>query len=389
METRLAKNESEAADFAQAIGFPVVLKLNSETITHKSDVGGVKLNLASREAVVQAYREIESSVREKAGAEHLQGVSVQPMAQGGGYELILGSSVDPQFGPVILFGSGGELVEVYRDLALALPPLNSTLAMRLIEQTKISCALEGVRGRAAVNQSALENVLADFSRLVIEQRWIKELDINPLLASPERVIALDARILLQDPQTPEESLPRPAIRPYPLRYVSPWITKNGMKVMLRPIRPEDEPAMARFHETLSDRSVYLRFFHTTKLSSRVAHMRLMSKCFIDYDREMALVADWENPAGGEHEIMAVGRLTRMPGSREGEVAVLVADRFHHQGLGSELLGRLIQVARDEKLARVHAMILLENMGMRALVVRYGFEVVKDADLSVIHAILTL
>lgn len=388
VETRLAKNDSEAADFAQAIGFPVVLKLNSETITHKSDVGGVKLNLPSREAVVQAYREIESSVREKAGPQHFQGVSVQPMVKGGGYELILGSSVDPQFGPVILFGSGGELVEVYRDRALALPPLNSTLAMRLIEQTKISRALEGVRGRAAVNQSALENVLADFSRLVIEQRWIKELDINPLLASPEGVIALDARILLQDPQTPEESLPRPAIRPYPLRYVSPWITKNGMKVTLRPIRPEDEPAMARFHETLSDRSVYLRFFHTTKLSSRVAHERLMSKCFIDYDREMALVADWENPAGGEHEILAVGRLTRMPGSREGEVAVLVADPFHHQGLGSELLGRLIQVARDEKLARVHAMILLENMGMRALAVRYGFEVVRDADLSVIHAILT-
>jgi acetyltransferase len=162
-----------------------------------------------------------------------------------------------------------------------------------------------------------------------------------------------------------------------------------MKVMIRPIRPEDEPAMARFHETLSDRSVYLRFFHMTKLSSRVAHARLMSKCFIDYDREMALVADRENPGGGEPEILAVGRLTRMAGSREGEVAVLVADRFQHFGLGSELLGRLIQVARDEKLARIHASILLENMGMRALAARYGFEIVKDADLSAIHAVLTL
>jgi len=389
VETRLAKKESEAADFAQAIGFPVVLKLNSETITHKSDVGGVKLNLASREAVVQGYREIESAVREKAGPEHFQGVTVQSMVIAGGYELILGSSVDPQFGPVILFGSGGELVEVYRDRALALPPLNSTLAIRLIEQTKIYRALEGVRGRAAVNLAALANVLVDFSRLVIEQPWIKELDVNPLLASPERLIALDARILLQDPGTAEESLPRPAIRPYPLRYVAPWTTKNGMQVTLRPIRPEDEPAMARFHETLSDRSVYLRFFHMTKLSSRVAHERLISKCFIDYDREMALVADWENPTGGEHEIMAVGRLTRMPDSREGEIAVLVADRYQHCGLGSELLGRLIQVARDEKLTRIHAVILLENMGMRALAVRYGFEVVEDADLSVIRAVLTL
>ncbi len=188
---------------------------------------------------------------------------------------------------------------------------------------------------------------------------------------------------------PEEMLPRPAIRPYPLRYVSPWTASNGMKVMLRPIRPEDEPAMARFHETLSDRSVYLRFFHLTKLSSRVAHERLFSKCFIDYDREMALVADRENADGGEHEITAVARLTRMPGSTEGEVAVLVADRFQHCGLGSELLRRLIQVARDEKLARIHAVILHENMGMRALATRYGFQIVKDADLSSIHAVLTL
>jgi acetyltransferase len=389
VETRLAKNEIEAADFAQAIGFPVVLKLNSETITHKSDVGGVKLDLRSREAVKQGFREIETCVREKAGPEHFQGVTVQSMVKARGNELILGSSVDAQFGPVILFGSGGQLVEVYRDRALALPPLNSTLAIRLMEQTRIYRALQGVRGQATVNLPALENVLIDFSRLVIEQPWIKEVDINPLLASPERVIALDARILLQDPGTAEESLPRPAIRPYPQRYVSPWVTKDGLQVVLRPIRPEDEPAMAKFHETLSDRSVYLRFFHMTKLSSRVAHERLMSKCFIDYDREMALVADWENPSSGEHEIMAVGRLTRMPGSKECEVAVLVADRHQHCGLGSELLSRLIQVARDEKLDRMTATILLENMGMRAMAEHYGFEVVRDADLSVIRAVLSL
>ena len=388
VDTRLAKSESEAADFAQAIGFPVVLKLNSETITHKSDVGGVKLNLPGREAVIQGYREIESGVREKAGPENFQGVTVQPMVRGG-YELILGSSVDPQFGPVVLFGSGGELVEVYRDRALGLPPLNSTLATRLMEQTHIYRALQGVRGRPAVNMTALENVLIDFSRLVIEQPWIKELDINPLVVSPERVMALDARVLLQDPHIPEELLPRPAIRPYPLRYVSPWIARNGMKVMMRPIRPEDEPAMARFHQTLSDRSVYLRFFHVTKLSARVAHERLMGQCFIDYDREMALVADRENSPGGDNEITAVGRLTRMPGSREGEIAVLVADQFQHCGLGSELLGRLIQVARDERLERIHAIILLENMGMRALAKNYGFKIVKDEDLSSIHAVLTL
>ncbi len=389
VETRLASNESKAAECAEAIGFPVALKLNSETITHKSDVGGVKLNLQSREAVAQAYREIEMSVREKAGAEHFLGVTVQPMAKLDGYELILGSSVDPQFGPVILFGSGGQMVEVYGDRALALPPLNSTLAVRLMEQTRIYRALQGARGRAAVDMAALERALIRFSRLVVEQRWIKEVDINPLVASPERVIALDARIVLQDLGVAEDQLPRSAIRPYPARYVSPWQTKSGMQVLIRPIRPEDEPAMAKFHETLSDRSVYLRFFHMEKLSSRVAHARLLRKCFIDYDREMALVAEHVNSASAEHEIMAVGRLTRTPTTREAEVAVLVADRFQNCGLGSELLGRLIQVGRDEKLERITATILPENMTMRALAARHGFEVLKDADLTEVRITLKL
>ena len=389
VETRLASNESEAAECAEAIGFPVALKLNSETITHKSDVGGVKLNLQNREEVTRAYREIEMSLREKAGAGYFLGVTVQPMVKLDGYELILGSSVDAQFGPVILFGSGGQMVEVYRDRALALPPLNSTLAVRLMEQTRIYRALQGVRGRAPVDITALETTLIRFSRMVIEQRWIKEVDINPLVATPERVVALDARIVLQDPSVAEEQLPRSAIRPYPSRYVSPWQAKNGMQVLIRPIRPEDEPAMAKFHETLSDRSVYLRFFHMEKLSSRVAHARLLRKCFIDYDREMALVAEHSNPQGRDSEITAVGRLTRAPGTREAEVAVLVADEFQHCGLGSELLGRLIQVGRDEKLQRITASILPENMTMRALAARHGFTVVQNADLNAIRITLEL
>ncbi|HEV2520919.1 MAG TPA: bifunctional acetate--CoA ligase family protein/GNAT family N-acetyltransferase [Candidatus Acidoferrales bacterium] len=389
VETRAASSESEAAECAQAIGFPVALKLNSETITHKSDVGGVKLNLQNRDAVVQAYREIESSVREKAGAEQFLGVTVQPMVKLDGYELILGSSVDPQFGPVLLFGSGGQLVEVYGDRALALPPLNSTLAVRLMEQTRVYRALRGVRGRAAVDLAALEKTLIRFSRLIVEQRWIKEVDINPLLASPTGVIALDARILLQGREVEESQIPRPAIRPYPMRYVSRWQAKNGMQVLIRPIRPEDEPAMARFHETLSEQSVYLRFFHMEKLSSRVAHNRLMRKCFIDYDREMALIVERENTENGEREIVAVGRLTRSPGAREAEVAVLVADRFQRCGLGSELLGRLIQVGRDEHFERITATILPENMTMRALARRYGFEALKDFDLSAVRIELKL
>jgi acetyltransferase len=184
VETRVAASEDEAATIASRLGFPIVLKVYSETITHKTDVGGVKLHLRDEAAVRSAYRAIESSVAEKVGADQFSGVTVQPMVKLDGYELILGSSVDPQFGPVILFGSGGQLVEVYRDRALALPPLNTTLAQRMMEQTKVFKALKGVRGRKPINMAALENLLVRFSQLVVEQRWISEIDINPLLASP-------------------------------------------------------------------------------------------------------------------------------------------------------------------------------------------------------------
>jgi acetyltransferase len=270
VETRVATSKGEAARLASGIGFPVVLKVFSETITHKTDVGGVKLNLQEEAAVRSAYLAIQSSVAEKAGPDQFSGVTVQPMVKLDGYELILGSSVDPQFGPVILFGSGGQLVEVYRDRALALPPLNTTLARRMMEQTKIFTALKGVRGRKPVNMAALEELLVLFSRLVLEQRWIAEIDINPLLASPERVLALDARIVLHGPAVALDRLPKPAIRPYPLQYVSPWTMKDGTQVTIRPIRPEDEPLIVKFHETLSDRSVYLRFFSSLSLSRRVS-----------------------------------------------------------------------------------------------------------------------
>jgi acetyltransferase len=223
-----------------------------------------------------------------------------------------------------------------------------------------------------VDLFALETILVRFSRLVMEQPWIKEMDINPLLASPEKILALDARIVLHNPDTAEEKLPKPAIRPYPGHYVLSWTMKDGSEVMIRPIRPEDEPAMVNFHETLSDRSVYLRYFHMEKLSERVAHERLIRKCFIDYDREMALVAVRPGP-GGTQEILAVGRLSKTPGTREAEIAVLVTDRYQKMGLGRELVRRLIQVGRDEKLESIEANILPENLGMRALASGFGFK----------------
>ncbi len=222
VETRIAKTEAEAVKCAGEIGYPVVLKLFSETITHKTDVGGVQLNLKDAAAVRAAFAKIEAGVKEKAGEGHFLGVTVQPMIKLEGYEVILGSSLDPQFGPVILFGLGGQLVEVFKDRALGLPPLNTTLARRMMEETKIYTALKGVRGRKAVDLAALEQMMVSFSQLVVEQRWIKEIDINPLLASPDRLIALDARVVVHDQSVKEEDLPKLPIRPYPTQYVSPW-----------------------------------------------------------------------------------------------------------------------------------------------------------------------
>ncbi|HKW89618.1 MAG TPA: bifunctional acetate--CoA ligase family protein/GNAT family N-acetyltransferase [Candidatus Acidoferrales bacterium] len=387
--TRVARSEDEAVEHARQLGFPVVVKIHSETITHKSDVGGVKLNLSSEDAVCSAYHAIQAAVATKASAKDFLGVTVQPMIPPGGTELILGSSVDAQFGPVILFGSGGHLVEIYRDRALALPPLNSTLARRLMEQTRIFAALKGTRGEPPVDLHALEQILVRFSRIVVEQPRIKEIDINPLLASASRIIALDARIVLHGGDIAQASLPHSAIRPYPSQYAWKWRMKSGAEILIRPIRPEDEPMMVRFHESLSDQSVYLRYFHMEKLSTRIAHDRLIRKCFIDYDRETALVADLADSRNSHHEILGVGRLSRGREGNDAEVAVLVTDRFQKAGLGTELLRKLIEIARAEKVGRIVAHILPENAGMRGLAKQFGFEVQKTSDPGTLTAALNL
>jgi len=310
------------------------------------------------------------------------------MAKLDGYELIIGSSLDSQFGPVILFGTGGQLVEVFKDRALALPPLNSTLALRLMEQTKIFTALKGVRGRKPVDIKALEDLLVRFSQLVVEQPWIKEIDINPLLASPDRLLALDARVVLHGPEMPEEDLPTAAIRPYPTRLVSEWTAKDDKVVTIRPIRPEDEPAMIEFHKKLSERSVYLRYFQPLKLTQRTAHERLTRTCFIDYDREMALVAERQTDSG-EREVLAIGRLSKLHGRNEAELAAVAIDDAQHKGLGTELYRRLIQVASDEKLSKVVSNMLPENREMRAICTKLGFKMFSSLEDNMIRAELEL
>ncbi|QFS50676.1 bifunctional acetate--CoA ligase family protein/GNAT family N-acetyltransferase [Nostoc sphaeroides] len=389
--TQIATNVEEAVRLAKQIGYPVVLKVFSQTITHKTDVDGVHLSLHNADTVREAYNAIASSVTTKVGANSFAGVTVQPMIDlRNSYELILGSSIDAQFGPVLLFGTGGQLVEVFQDKALGLPPLNTTLARRMMEQTRIYKALQGVRGRKAVNLEALEQLLVRFSQLVVEQRLIKEIDINPLLVKAEKItqnslVALDARIVLHELDITEAQLPKPAIRPYPTQYVSSWTTRNGMQVTIRPIRPEDEPLMIKLHHTLSEESVFFRYFHLIKLSQRIAHERLTRLCFIDYDREMALVVDYQNPKTEEHELLAIGRLSKLHGTNEAEFAMLVSDRYQCQGLGTELLKRLLQVGRDEHLTLISAEILAENSAMRRVCEKLGFRISPTTEASVVRA----
>ncbi|MEN9266411.1 MAG: GNAT family N-acetyltransferase, partial [Thermostichales cyanobacterium BF4_bins_65] len=365
--TRVASSVEEAVAAAEAMGYPVVLKLHSYTITHKTEVGGVQLNLGDGEAVRRAYQTMAAQV----GSQDFQGVTVQPMIPQEGYELIVGSSQDPQFGPVLVFGSGGQLVEIFQDRAIGLPPLNSTLARRLMEQTLIYKALQGVRGRPPVDLEALAQLLVRFSQLVAEQPGIREMDINPLLASPRGLMALDARIVLQtDPPVPL------AIRPYPLQYI--WHLADGLTI--RPIRPEDEPLLVNFHRLLSEQSVYGRYLQHLTFSARTAHERLTRICFVDYDREIALVAQL-----GDAEIAGVARLERHhqdPG--QARFGVLVADPYQRRGIGRALLTHLLQVARQEGITHLVGEILPENLPMQKLCRQAGMQLQATPTLIYAH-----
>ena len=378
VETHIAFSEEEAVKLAESIGSSVVLKVYSATITHKTDVGGVKLNLRGAGAVRRAYRQIQLAVTKHNRGEDFLGVTVEPMIAFDGCELILGSRLDPQFGPVLLFGAGGPLVEVFKDRALALPPLNATLARRVIEQTRIFAALKGVRGRGPADLAALDQLLVRFSQLVAEQRWIKEIDINPLVASASGLIALDARMVLHSAEAREDELPRPGIRPYPSQYVARCRLRDNTIAILRPIRPEDEPLMIEFHKTLSEQSVRFRYFSLLKLETRIAHERLTRICFNDYDREIALVIDYKNPQTARHEILGVGRLSKLHGLDEAEWAIMISDQWQGHGLGTKLLRLLVEIGRKEKLSRIFAHILPDNSVMQHVSKKVGFKLHFDS-----------
>ncbi|MEL6612072.1 MAG: bifunctional acetate--CoA ligase family protein/GNAT family N-acetyltransferase, partial [Bacteroidota bacterium] len=400
----VAHTPDEAVTLAQPLldaGGRVVVKLHTHTVSNRGAAGGVFLDLHTENEVREAFAQIEgiyvSDTAERADAvPPFAGVTVQPMIRQRGVELRLQATLDPVFGPVIRFGAGGSFAAVMQDAALGLPPLNTTLARRMMEQTRVYAALRDEAQHAdlalgQVDLAAIEELVVRFAQLVAEQPRVHEIDLNPLLASAAGFTVLDARVRLHPATVSDEALPHPAIRPYPRHYVETYTLKNGSAVTIRPIRPEDEPEVVAFHQDLDEQSVYLRYAGTVKLSERIAHDRLARKCFIDYDREMALVAERDVDGRERPEIVGIGRLTRIPRTTEREYGMLVKDEFQGQGLGTELLRRLVQVGRDEGAERITADILRTNRGMQRASEKVGFTIVRpeEFDDPMVRAVLEL
>jgi acetyltransferase len=373
VKTKTAQNSKEAAELAEVMGYPVVLKLLSKNITHKTEAGGIKLNLNNKEAVMQAFDDIKKSLKRYSPNEIFEGVTVQPMIKlSDGIEAIVGSSTDADFGPVLLFGSGGMLVEVTNDRSLAIPPLTTTLAKRMIEQTNIYKAMLGVRGQKPVDLLALQKLLVNFSNLIAACPEIAESDINPLFVSDSRIIALDARIVLHDIKD-VASLPKLAIPPYPLQYIKKTKLKDQSLVTIRPIKPEDETLILEFLTDLSDITLKKqRYLEVFKYDELLKRKRLISFCFDDYDHEITLVVE-----NDEKEILAVGRITKFYDENNATFALIVKDSHQGKGIGSILLQQLLKVAKSEKIEKVMVQILNDNIPMQKMCKDLGFTITNQ------------
>ncbi len=361
--TEVARDADEAVAIARRIGFPVAVKVLSREITHKSDVGGVALDLASEQAVADAVRDMAERVRRTAGRARVEGFVVQPMIKRPeAIELILGAAEDPVFGPILMVGHGGVAAEVVDDRALALPPLDPVLAEDALSRTRIDRLLRGFRGRAPFARGAVGEAMIRLSELIADVGEIAELDINPLLVDHQGVIALDARIVVRRP-TGQERAARFAIRPYPVELETETIDRDGRKLFIRPIRPDDEPLLQLFFRRLTPEDIRMRFFGPIRELTHELAARLTQ---IDYDREMAFVLI----DGGE--FLGVGRLAADPGFEQAEFALLVASDRQGHGYGSLLLNHVLQYARARGIQRVVGHVLRENHKMLDLTKRMGF-----------------
>jgi acetyltransferase len=370
--TVAASSGSDAAAIAKAMGFPVALKINSPDVSHKSEVGGMRFDLESMREVAAAYEEIINAVKALQPEAHILGVTVQTQEKNSACELIIGSKRDPDFGPLILFGAGGVFTEVLEDSAVDLPPLNLLLARRLIEKTRVSRVLRGYRNAPPVDLDRLAEILVRISQLVTDFPEIVELDINPLLVIDGRLVAVDARIIVNPTDVPP---PRHLIiAPYPNQFESDWMLRDGTPVLLRPMKPEDEPLVSDFLSKCSEETIFFRYF---RLIKNWTHEMLIRFTQNDYDRELGLMAIGQPP--GPEVMMGVSRMVMTADRASAEFAVIVADPWQGKGLGPKLVERITEIAREQGVKLLHGDVLAQNQPMLEMVKRLGFSLRKDAE----------
>jgi acetyltransferase len=369
-KTFVARSPEDAVEYSLRIGFPVALKVFSPEITHKTDVGGVELNLNTADEVKAAFTRITSRAQQKRPDAHIEGVTVQGMVViPGSRELIVGAKRDPVFGTVLLVGAGGITAELFQDRAIELPPLNERLARRMLESLRQWPLLRGYRGQPGVDVDCLIHVLIRLSYLVADFPEIVELDVNPLLATPHSAIALDARIVLGHhemvhPQQPYSHL---AIRPYPVEFIKRIQLTDGQMITLRPIRPEDEPLWHALLSACSPETIHLRFHYLFKTSTHEMDVRF---CFIDYDREMTIVAEIEE--GNRRQLIGAASLTADVDHRDAEYAALVGDAWQGRGVGTVLTNYALEICRQWSIHQVTAEVARENFRMIRMLEHRGF-----------------
>ena len=367
--TVVASSPRAAAEAAKGIGFPVVVKIYSLDITHKSDVDGVRGHLRSEQEVEAAFEEITSRARRLKPEARISGVTVQNQVKRSEIELIVGSKRDPQFGPLILFGMGGVLTEMLKDSAVDLPPLNLLLARRLMERTRVYRLLQGYRNLPAANVDLMAEFLVRISQLVTDFPEIVELDLNPVVISDGSPVAVDARIVVEPS---EVAAPRHLIiSPYPNQYESNWLLKDGTPVLIRPVKPEDETLVADLLRNCSEQTIYFRYFGANK---KWPHESLIRFTQNDYDREIGIAAIGLPP--GPSVMMGVGRLVMTSERDAAEFAVIVADRWQGAGLGMKLIEQVIQIAKENGVRTLSGDVLLENRLMLSLAKKMGFNILR-------------
>ncbi|CAI10025.1 Acyl-CoA synthetase (ADP forming) [Aromatoleum aromaticum EbN1] len=378
-QTVVARSATEAMVLAQEIGLPVVMKIDSPSIIHKADSGGVRLNLGSLAAVRTAYQEILEEVRKNKPTATINGVAIEPMIlKRNGRELVVGVKRDAVFGPVITFGEGGDRVVANRDMEIALPPLNHYLVRDLIKSSRVSVLLGEFRTMPAVKMESLEFVLLRVSEMVCELPWITELEINPLIVDENGAVAVDARVTVENVSPSVDRYAHMAIHPYPSQLITKWTTLDGVEVTIRPIKPEDAELEVEFVRTLSAETKYYRFMNTMRELPPAMVARLTQ---IDYDREMAFLATI--PEDGKEIEIGVCRYAVNPDGESCEFAIVVADAWQRHGLARKLMGILIETARNKGIMYMNGVFLANNERMLKFVQGLGFTLSNDPEDSTV------